>query len=168
MNIRVADQAWIALASLHREHPDRNDFGLQEIVGRARQEFATSQELQPGVWQHIVSHGVAQNKPSPARLRLFTKTDRSRRRLFRPDDTVNPKRTGRTHPEPSSLPEKYRPLVDWYLREYVPNGKPGTPTATAASSSPSAFLAFVGLIPAYDLGVMQRSIEQECERIEHE
>jgi hypothetical protein len=165
VKLRVADQAWIAAALLHRENPERVDFGLQEIVRRAEQEFG---HLQPGVRQHMVSHGVAQNEPTPARLRVFTKTERSRRRLFRPGDTFNPKRTGRTYPEPNSLPEKYRPLVDWYLREYVPDGHSGSPPSAAGGSDPSVYLTFVGLIPAYDLGVMHEAIEQECERIEHE
>ncbi len=168
MNIRVADQAWVALALLHREHPEMRDFGLQEIIRRARQEFAGRGELQPGVPQHIMSHGVAQNSPTPASLRLFTKTDRSKRRLFRTGDESNPRRRGRTHPEPGNLPEKYRPLVDWYVREYARNVDTGTQTEAAGSSSPSAFLAFVGLIPAYDLEIMERAIQQECERIEHE
>lgn len=99
---------------------------------------------------------------------MFTKTDRSKRRLFREGDSFNPTRTGRTHPDPHNLDEKYRPLVEWYLREYARNGNPGSPPVAAGSSSPRAFLAFVGLIPAYDLGIMQQSIEQECERIDNE
>lgn len=97
---------------------------------------------------------------------MFTKTERSKRRLFRPGDSFNPKRTGRTHPDPNNLPEKYRPLVEWYLGEYVRDGHSRSPTAEA--SSPSTFLAFIGLIPAFDLGVMHEAIEQECERIEQE
>ena len=33
----VADEAWIATALLHREHPDRKDFKTTEIVRRAEQ-----------------------------------------------------------------------------------------------------------------------------------
>lgn len=164
--MRVADQAWVAIALLHREHPERDDFSLEEVIRRADKEFG--HPLQPGVRQHIVSHGVAQNEPTPARLRMFTKTDRSKRRLFREGDTVNPRRSGRTHPDEHNLDEKYRPLVDWYIHEYANNGNGGSRSAAPASSRPGAFIAFVGLIPAYDLGVMQDSIQQECERIDNE
>lgn len=163
--MRVADQAWVAIALLHREHPERNDFTLEEIVRRAEQEFG---HLQAGVRQHIVSHGVAQNEPRPARLRMFTKTERSKRRLFREADSFNPRRTGRTHPNPNHLEQKYKSLVDWYLYEYAPNGNSGSPATASASSSPRAFLAFIGLIPAYDLNIMRQTIEQECERVEND
>jgi hypothetical protein len=161
--MRVADQAWIATALLHREHPESSDFSLDEVLGRAGDEFGYP--LQPGVRQHIVSHGVAQIEPTPARLRMFTRTERARRRLFRPGDTANKNRTGRTHPDPRQLDEKYRPLVDWYLREYAPVCEDrGSPPP---SGSPSVLLEFVGTISAYDLKIMSEAIERDCERIEN-
>jgi hypothetical protein len=163
--MRVADQAWIATALLHRENPGQLDFSLQQIIERADQEFG--RPLQPGVWQHIVSHGVAQNNPTPARLRLFTKTRRSRRRLFRPGDAFCAERTGRTYPDPLQLDERYRSLVDWYVREYAPNGNRGG-SSSPPSSSPRVLLEFVGTISAYDLKVMEEVIERDCERIEDE
>jgi hypothetical protein len=39
-------------------------------------------------------------------------------RLFRPGDECDPTRNGKTKPERSDLPEKYRPLLDWYEKEY--------------------------------------------------
>ncbi|HEX9121680.1 MAG TPA: hypothetical protein VF840_14185 [Terriglobales bacterium] len=164
--LRVADQAWIATALLHRENPDSVDFSLKDIIGRADQEFG--HPLQPGVWQHIVSHGVAQNDPTPARLRMFTKTARSRRRLFRPGDTFCAERTGRTYPDPLQLDERHRPLVDWYVREYAPNGNRSGGSSPPPSSSPRVLLEFVGTISAYDLKVMAEVIERDCERIEDE
>jgi hypothetical protein len=166
--MKVADKAWVAAALLHKQNPNREDFDLHEIADRAKQEFGGEGSLQPGVWQHMVSHGVAQNKPSPVKLRFFTKTERGRRRLFRFGDPSNRNRNGRTHPDPNNLPEQYRGLVDWYLSEYSGNGNRGPSSTALASSSPRAFLAFVGLIPAYDLGIMQKTIEQDCERIDNE
>ena len=68
MNILVADEAWIATALLQHEHPDAEDFSLGEIRDRAQREF---HDDRPGVWQHIVSHCVASNRPNPAQYRML-------------------------------------------------------------------------------------------------
>lgn len=164
--MKVADQAWIATALLHKEHPERSDFTLDEVLERAGREFG--HPLQPGVRQHIVSHGVAQIAPTPAKLRMFTRTDRARRRLFRPTDVANSKRTGPTHPHAESLEKKYRPLVDWYLKQYAGSDAPPETESPAPSSSPQVLLSFVGAISAYDLKLMQELIERDGERIEED
>ena len=60
--IRVADEVWIATALLHREHPDRQDFSIQEIVDRARREHP-DRDVRPGVETHVSYHSVAKLKP---------------------------------------------------------------------------------------------------------
>lgn len=162
--IKVADQAWIATALLHRDNPGRADFRLREIIERAAQEFGFSRNLRKGVWQHIVGHSVASNPPTPARHRMLTKTGRGRRRLFRAGDEVHPDRDGKVTPLAEDIPAKYHPLLAWYQSEY--NRKTAPQASPVGGSSPGAFLAFVGLIPAYDLKVMEEIIERECERIE--
>ncbi len=158
MNILVADEAWLATALLHREHPQAEDFGLEEIRERAVKEF---HDHRPGVWQHIVSHCVASNPPNPAQYRMLHSSARGRRRLYREGDPLHPRRKGKVYPEKRDLPERYRPLVDWYLAEYNPRGG-----ARQGSSSPAALLAFVGLIPAYDLQKMSEAIASGCERVD--
>lgn len=169
MAVKVADQAWIAAASLERDFPEHVDFSIQEIKGRAKELFADSSgRIQPGVWQHIVSHNVAQKPATPNRRRFFTQTDRGRRRLYRPGDKVHPQRhDAKTHPDRDALPEQFRDLVDWYERKYGEQARREA-SRTRGDSSPAAFLAFVGMIPAYDLKIMSDRIEQDCERIEHE
>ena len=166
MDIKVADQAWIAAALLHREQPERSDFQLREIIGRAAREFGFPPTERKGVWQHLVGHSVASNAPTPARHRMLTKTGRGRRRLFRDGDPVNSERDGKITPAAEDIPTKYQSLLAWYKSEY--NHKRVEPQGSAEGSSPAAFLAFVGLIPAYDLKVMEEVIERECERIETE
>jgi len=163
MDLKVADQAWIATALLHREEPARDDFRLEEILGRAAREFGFPKHERTGVWQHIVGHAVASNPPSPARHRMLTKTQRGRRRLFRTGDPVAPGRDGKVMPLRDDIPAKYHALLDWYESEYN-RGASGRRAGIA--SAPSAFLAFVGLIPAYDLHRMEAAIEQDSERIE--
>lgn len=158
MNVLVADEAWIATALLQHEHPNAEDFSLDEIRDRARKEF---HDERPGVWQHIVSHCVASNRPNPAQYRMLHSSGRGRRRLYRPGDPVHPDRRGKIYPEKRDIPERYRSLVDWYLNEY--SRRPGS---TGGSSSPAVMLKFVGLIPAYDLQKMSETIQSGCERVD--
>jgi hypothetical protein len=158
MNILVADEAWLATALLHREHPEAEDFSLEEIRHKSRDEF---RDARPGVWQHIVSHCVASNPPNPAQYRMLHSSARGRRRLYREGDPVHPERRGKIHPEKRDIPERYRPLVDWYVSEFGGKGR-----ASTGSSSPAAMLGFVGLVPAYDLQKMTEAIASACERID--
>lgn len=156
MNILVADEAWLAIALLHREHPEAEDFSLDDIRDRARREFHDSR---PGVWQHIVSHCVASNRPNPAQYRMLHSTGRGRRRLYRPGDPVHPDRKGKTYPAKRDIPERYRSLVDWYLTDY--SKRP----AHIGSTDASVWLQFAGLFPAYDLHEMEEAIK-DCERVD--
>ena len=165
--IRVADEIWIALALLHREHPDRPDFSVNEIVQRAITENLAGVYRQ-GLQMHASHHCVAQKAPNPVstRHRMLTETGRGRRRLFRPGDAFHPDRKdGKVTPEPEDLPSKYRKLRDWYREEYVkkeggPKGLRGTPS--------TVLLEFAGSIDREDVRRMERVIEEECEQIDEE
>jgi hypothetical protein len=156
MSILVADEAWLATALLHREHPDAEDFSLDDIRDRARREF---HDNRPGVWQHIVSHCVAANRPNPAQYRMLHGSARGRRRLYRPGDPVHPDRKGKIYPEKRIIPERYRSLVDWYLNDYS-QSRPRVTSGRARD-----LLQFIGLIPAYDLERMKEAIK-DCERVD--
>ncbi len=123
-SLSVADEIWIATALLHREHPDRLDFTLSEIVSRAEQE-GVSEEHRRGLRPHASRHCVANVPSSPARHRLLVETGKSSRRLFRPGDPYHPdRRDGKTHPREVDLPPAYRALVHWYLTEWArPSGE---------------------------------------------
>jgi len=117
--IRVADEAWIATALLHREHPEREDFTVHEIVERARVE-GISEPLRPGVEKHVQYHSVADREPKPASLRMLTQTRSGMRRLYREGDPTHPQRLGKKMlPEADAIPEEYRSLLDWYRNEYA-------------------------------------------------
>jgi hypothetical protein len=116
-SIRVADEAWLGLALLHREHPERESFTAREILDRVKNESARS-ELRPGVQVHIYLHNVANLEPNPARYRMFWKLPNDTYRLFRPGDQHHPLRKGKTKPERDELPVQYRYLLDWYEDKY--------------------------------------------------
>lgn len=118
-SIKVADEVWIATALLHREHPERKDFTIAEIMERARQEGLT-EELRPSVQVHASQHCVANRPPNPGRYRMLIATAKTRRRLFRPGDPYDPKREGaKSTPSPDEIPSRYHELLDWYRMEYV-------------------------------------------------
>jgi len=112
--IRVADEVWIATALLHKEHPDRADFEIDEIVRRATRETGR-EPLRPGVYVHIVQHCVANRPPNPGRYRILFETAPGRRRLFRQGDAYDPAREGtKMVPEREDIPSRYAPLLEWY------------------------------------------------------
>ena len=114
IEIKVADEVWIATALLHREHPRKSDFAIEEIMQRATQE-AGRQPLRPGVYVHIVQHCVANRPPNPGRYRMLFETAPGRRRLFRTGDNYDTARDGaKIVPALENIPSEYAPLLGWY------------------------------------------------------
>jgi hypothetical protein len=112
--LKVADEVWIAVALLHREHPRARDFSIEEIVERARKENLHG-ELRPGVYVHVVQHCVANRAPNPGRYCMLLETAHGRRRLFCVGDTYHPDRDGaKTIPAAEDLPLGYSGLLNWY------------------------------------------------------
>jgi hypothetical protein len=116
-SIRVADEAWLSLALLQYEHPDRESFSAKEILDRVKAE-QVNPELRPGVQVHIYLHNVANAEPNSAKYRMFYKLGNDTYRLYRPTDAAHPARKGKMIPERDELPPKYHYLLDWYEREY--------------------------------------------------
>jgi len=111
---KVADEVWIATALLHRDHPKREDFAIEEIIERATRE-AAGESLRKGVYVHVVQHCVANRPPSPGRYRMLFETAPGRRRLFRSGDVYDPAREGaKTIPSKEGIPSEYAGLLDWY------------------------------------------------------
>ena len=119
--IRVADEVWIAAASLHRSNPDRADFTVDEIMRQAETVNVTGvSPLRPGVKVHVYLHCVANRAPNPGRYCMLLETPSGRRRLFRPGDPCHPRRTAGKHiPKRDEIPTRYRKLIDWYFAEYT-------------------------------------------------
>lgn len=112
--LKVADEVWIAAALLHQENPGKADFAVEDIVERARMEKLT-EALRPGVYIHAQMHCVANRAPNPGRYRMLFETRPGYRRLFCPGDGFDPRRDGsKTVPQEAEIPEKYRPLLQWY------------------------------------------------------
>ena len=118
--IRVADEAWIATALLHRDHPEAADFSMKEIEARVVREELTA-DKRPGVYPHLSVHCVANRPPNRGTYRMLFETAPSRRRLFRPGDPYHPKREGgKIVPDREEIPARYHPLLDWYEHDWAP------------------------------------------------
>ena len=119
--IRVADEVWLATASLQRGNPDRVDFAINEIMRQAESENVTGKlPLRPGVKVHAYLHCVANKPPNPGRYRMLVETASGRRRLYRPGDPCDPRRGGgKNVPKRTDVPSRYRELIDWYHTEYA-------------------------------------------------
>lgn len=115
--ILVADECWVALALLQRNHPERLSFSAREILDRLKQEKIHA-EVRAGVQPHIYLHNVANLAPNSARYRMFYRLDDGAYRLFRPGDDFHPARAGKSMPERSGLPPRYHHLLDWYEKDY--------------------------------------------------
>ena len=120
-SVLVADEVWIATALLHREHPERMEFSISEIVDRAQKEnIQGGGALRPGVRTHVTQHCVSNKRANPGRYRMLVETRRGFRRLFREGDPVHPeRRTGKVAPSRDEIPSGYLGVLEWYWKEYV-------------------------------------------------
>ena len=119
-SVRVADEVWIAAASLHQSRPDSSDFTIAEIMGEAEALGVAGRPLRPGVKVHVYLHCVANRPPNPGRYRMLFETASGRRRLYRPGDPCHPQRSsGKAVPKRGEMPAPYRDLIDWYENVYV-------------------------------------------------
>ena len=118
--IRVADEVWIATASLHRSRPDAPDFAIAEIMAQAEEAQLAGLPLRPSVKIHVYQHCVANRRPNPGRYRMLFETASSRRRLYRPSDPCHPLRSsGKTVPKRGDIPDADGQLIDWYENVYA-------------------------------------------------
>ena len=135
-DLKIADEVWVATALLHREHPESEDFAVEEIVERARHE-GLRLPFRPGVYVHAVHHCVANRAPNPARYRMLLETRPGRRRLFRAGDAYDARREGsKIMPRREDLPQAYRGLLSWY-QDWT-----GMKSASAVTADP--LLALLG------------------------
>jgi hypothetical protein len=132
--LKVADEVWIATALLHREHSDRADFAVREIIERLKRENLTGSE-RGSVHVHVIQHCVANRPPNPAGYRMLLETTYGRRRLYRQGDPQHPERRGRMRPDRAELPEECAQLVDWYDSTY---------SREASAKEPDPLLALRG------------------------
>lgn len=118
-HLLLTDRIWIALALLHRDHPDRDEFSKDEIRRKLDESGLAAGTNRQSVNAHLKQHMVANATPSSTKgYRMLFEPRRGYLRLFRPGDQVDPQRRRslkfKQAPDYDNLPPEYRPLLDWY------------------------------------------------------
>ena len=124
--MRVADEVWLAVARLHEQFRDREDFTIREILIYAHsRDFSGVKPRRSSFKVRVYSHCVAYNPPNPSLYQMLFETRRGFRRLFRPSDIHHPDREGaRETSIRSELPRDLHSIADWYERDVLAAGSP--------------------------------------------
>lgn len=119
--IKVADEVWLVVASLHQQYAEREDFPISEIMEHAElRNFCDKKPLRSSLKVHAYLHCVANKPPNPGRYRMLYETKRGFRRLFRHSDLSHPARKGgKDRPARRELPHELHPHLDWYEKEFL-------------------------------------------------
>lgn len=115
----LADRIWIAVALLHRDSPDCEDFSTEQIRAKFRETGLSLGTKPSSVAAHLKQHLVANVPASSTPYRMMFETRPGYLRLFRPGDYTDPSRTQRQRlskhmPKREEVPPQYYPLLDWY------------------------------------------------------
>jgi hypothetical protein len=114
--IKVADEVFLVLASLHRRFQEREDFSVNEILEEARRLNLTG-TLRTGFVTHVRQHSVANLPPAPGRYRTLFAVGK-RRRLLLASDKTHPDRDGKRWPNPDEIPPEYGEWVTWAQQRF--------------------------------------------------
>ncbi len=118
-HVKVADELFLIVALLHREHPHANSFTIAEILDRAEKEgLGASCADQRSLRQHAYEHAAANMPPGKqgGRYRMVFREEDNRIRLLRQSDYVHPERHQKLRPSLDEIPERYHELVQWAER----------------------------------------------------
>lgn len=114
IDLSAADAIWVATALLQREHPEKTDFAVSEIVDKVKSEQLSNRQPMT-IYVHANQHCVANRPPNNMRLRMLVETPTGSRRLFHEGDAYHPLRANtRIIPREEALPQAFRPLLRWY------------------------------------------------------
>ena len=127
------DMVWIAVANLlHPRTSDSNTLTRADIEREVTRLFG-AELTAVMIERHLVSSEdrmADKNQPQRGGSRnryLFrtstgaTPSRDGRFRLYKLSDSSHDgwEKTGPTHPNPSAIPPEFKPLIEWYEREYV-------------------------------------------------
>jgi hypothetical protein len=116
--LKVADELFLIVALLHREHPDQEAFEIGQILSRAKQEgLGAHRSDQRSLRLHAYEHAAANVPPGKGgKYRLVFRERDNRIRLLNTSDYIHPDRHQKLFPAYEEVPEKYHELLDWAKR----------------------------------------------------
>lgn len=115
-HVKVADELYLIVALLHREHSEARSFTIAEILERAEKEgLGSSRTDQRSLRQHAYEHAAANVPPGKqgGKYRMVYREEDNRIRLLKASDYVHPDRHQKLRPELDDIPERYHELVRW-------------------------------------------------------
>jgi hypothetical protein len=118
-HVKVADELFLIVALLHREHPHESSFTISEVLDRATKEgLGAFRADQRSLRQHAYEHAAANVPPGKqgGRYRMVFREGDNRIRLLRPSDYVHPERHQKFRPSLDEIPERYHEVVQWAER----------------------------------------------------
>lgn len=128
--LRLADRIWLAVAMLHRLHPQAKGFSKLEIREELDKSGLGNGTNPASVNAHLKQHLVANVPPSTGKYTMLFETGVGFLRLYRPGDLINPQRQsvrGSKHmPKREEIPSQYHALLDWY-EEWIEARAPAKP-----------------------------------------
>jgi hypothetical protein len=113
-NLLLADRIWLAVALLHRQSPEREDFTNEEVRSKLRETGFADGLKSSSVAAHLKQHLVANVPPSTTGYRMLFQTPSGNLRLLRSADYTDPRRRSKQTPKREEIPPQYHPLLDWY------------------------------------------------------
>jgi hypothetical protein len=110
---------WIALATLHKENPEKSSFQAKIIASKIK-ELDIQGASDATVSTHISSHCVANKPAQPDMHRKLIRIRQGWYRLFVDGDDFDESRSkGQIVPLHEMIPKMFHYLIDWYNDEYV-------------------------------------------------
>lgn len=126
--VKVADELFLIVALLTKEHPERASFTIPEILARAQREgLGKHRSDQGSLKQHAYEHAAANVPPGRGKYRLVFREKDNTIRLLRPGDHIHPGRNGKEWPDERDVPEKYLVLVRWAQARFSKSKSDGKP-----------------------------------------
>lgn len=116
-SLKVADEVFLVVATLHQENPEAEDFSVQEIMDMA-EKLKLNHVVRPGFITHVRQHCVANKPANPGDYRMLFATGRGRRRLLRSSDQWDRSRHGKMFPEIQDVGQSYFTLIAWARVRY--------------------------------------------------
>lgn len=117
-DLRLADRIWLAVAMLHKLHPNSIAFNKADIRDQLDKSGLGSGTNPLSVNAHLKQHLVANVPPSAGKYTMLFETRFGQLRLYRPGDFIDShRRLGRgskCSPKREEVPQQYHPLLDWY------------------------------------------------------
>lgn len=117
----IASRIWVAMALLHKKHPDTGEFTLKQIRSKLAELFYNGDpgRFESGIATHLSGHLVSNAPKHGVNKCYLVSVDRGLRRLYRTGESCHESRiSADIRPDPSELTPEWHSLLTWYDQVY--------------------------------------------------